>query len=188
MNTNLDLNKSIKLFNRVLWYDGEVSMEPKQIVNYLLKGGTLNDKIHVTEIDKEVEAFNRLNPEKKLTVKTSLKEPLDTYWNIPDQYKEMDLERFVYSKLLEECEKRELTDVQTQTRIDRVNQEFQLYSKYNITDVLRTLIYVVDQFTNQKVVWGTGRGSSCSSYILYLIKLHDVDSVEYELDINEFFR
>jgi len=46
----------------------------------------------------------------------------------------------------------------------------------------------VNIFEENKVVWGTGRGSSCASYILYLIGIHQVDSVKYDLDLGEFFR
>ena len=39
-----------------------------------------------------------------------------------------------------------------------------------------------------EIVWGPGRGSACCSFLFYLIELHDIDSVEFELDINEFLR
>jgi DNA polymerase III alpha subunit len=38
------------------------------------------------------------------------------------------------------------------------------------------------------IVWGVGRGSSVSSYILYLIGVHKVNSILYKLDINDFLR
>jgi DNA polymerase III alpha subunit len=38
------------------------------------------------------------------------------------------------------------------------------------------------------IVWGVGRGSSVASYILYLIGVHKVDSIQYGLDFNEFMR
>jgi DNA polymerase III alpha subunit len=36
------------------------------------------------------------------------------------------------------------------------------------------------------IVWGVGRGSSVASYVLYLIGIHKVDSIKYELNFNEF--
>jgi DNA polymerase III alpha subunit len=39
-----------------------------------------------------------------------------------------------------------------------------------------------------KIVWGVGRGSSVASYVLYLIGIHKINSLKYNLDINEFLR
>ena len=39
-----------------------------------------------------------------------------------------------------------------------------------------------------RVIWGVGRGSSVASYVLYKLGIHRVDSMFYELDIDEFLR
>ena len=72
--------------------------------------------------------------------------------------------------------------------VDRVNEELNLYDKYNIIDVLKVCIYIIDTLRKNNIVWGVGRGSSVASYVLYLIGVHKVDSIKYELDINEFLR
>ncbi len=41
---------------------------------------------------------------------------------------------------------------------------------------------------DNEVIWGVGRGSSVASYVLYLIGIHKVDSMYYDLPINEFLR
>jgi DNA polymerase III alpha subunit len=38
------------------------------------------------------------------------------------------------------------------------------------------------------VLWGVGRGSSVASYCLYILGVHKVDSIKYELDIHEFLK
>jgi len=38
------------------------------------------------------------------------------------------------------------------------------------------------------VVWGVGRGSSVASYVLYLIGVHKIDSMYFDLDITEFLK
>jgi DNA polymerase III alpha subunit len=38
------------------------------------------------------------------------------------------------------------------------------------------------------IVWGVGRGSSVASYVLYLIGVHKINSMYYDLDIEEFLR
>ena len=37
-----------------------------------------------------------------------------------------------------------------------------------------------------ELVWGVGRGSSVARYVLYLLGVHKVDSLKYNLDIKEF--
>jgi DNA polymerase III alpha subunit len=38
------------------------------------------------------------------------------------------------------------------------------------------------------IVWGVGRGSSVASYVLYLIGVHKIDSLFFDLDIEDFLR
>jgi DNA polymerase III alpha subunit len=70
----------------------------------------------------------------------------------------------------------------------RVDMEMELYKKFNLHVVLKYLVYLVDQMRQHNIVWGVGRGSSVSSYVLFLIGIHKVDSIKYNLDINEFLR
>ena len=55
-------------------------------------------------------------------------------------------------------------------------------------DLLRYLKYFVDTMRENNVVWGLGRGSSVASYVLYLIGVHKIDSMYYDLDVGEFLR
>ena len=70
----------------------------------------------------------------------------------------------------------------------RTTHELYLYDKYGIIDVLKVCVYIVDTLRKHNIIWGVGRGSSVSSYVLYLIGIHKVDSIKYELDINEFLK
>ena len=47
---------------------------------------------------------------------------------------------------------------------------------------------MVDIMRKNNVVWGVGRGLSVASYVLYLIGVHKIDSLYYDLDIEEFLR
>jgi DNA polymerase III alpha subunit len=175
------------LKNRILWYDGSMTMTPDQIVGYLLAGNVLTDKVYVTDINDEAVKKYNIYAENKLKIKNALTS-INTEWNVPDKYKKLHVEEYIYKKLLSECENRKFNDDDVKKRIARTKEELKLFEQHNISDLLKTLIYVVDTFKENKVVWGTGRGSSCSSYLLYLIRLHDVDSVKYDLNINEFIR
>lgn len=54
--------------------------------------------------------------------------------------------------------------------------------------LLRYMIYLVDYMRENKIVWGVGRGSSVASYVLYLIGIHKINSIHYDLDWKEFLR
>lgn len=71
---------------------------------------------------------------------------------------------------------------------ERVIYEIELFEKFNMTKLLRCMIWLVDYMEKNNIFWGLGRGSSVASYCLFLIGLHMVDSVKYELDVNEFLK
>jgi DNA polymerase III alpha subunit len=97
-------------------------------------------------------------------------------WSMPDEYKNIDLERFFAQK------------ISTAEEIERVSLELELYKKNGLYTLLKYLIYTVDVMKENNIVWGVGRGSSVSSYLLYLVGLHSVNPLKYKLDIKEFFR
>ena len=70
----------------------------------------------------------------------------------------------------------------------RVDEELQLYVKYNLLNVLKFLVYLISVMREHDIVWGVGRGSSVSSYVLYLLGVHKVDSIKYGLNINDFLK
>jgi DNA polymerase III alpha subunit len=95
---------------------------------------------------------------------------------MPEQYQQLDIAEHVLSL----C--------QTQEQLQRQGQELLLYQERDLFDLLRYLKYLVDVMTQHHVIWGVGRGSSVASYVLYLLKVHRIDSMFYELDIHEFLR
>ena len=70
----------------------------------------------------------------------------------------------------------------------RTEAELSVYKKRGLFSLLRFLVYLVDTMKEHNIVWGVGRGSSVASYVLFLIGIHKVDSIEYELDFNEFLK
>jgi DNA polymerase III alpha subunit len=98
-------------------------------------------------------------------------------WNMPDEYKTLDIEEWIW----------------TQTppwdpQHTRVTEELAAFKERNMLNLLRWLKYFVDTMRTNNVVWGVGRGSSVASYILYLIGVHKIDSIKYNLDWQEFLR
>lgn len=97
-------------------------------------------------------------------------------WHMPNDYKEMDIAAHVLSL----CK--------TETELQRCGQELLLYQEHNLFNLLRYLHYLVQVISEHRIISGVGRGSSVASYVLYLLKVHRVDSLYYDLDPTEFLR
>ena len=147
------------------------------------------DKCHVVLCDPsdDVDKFNSAMQEQGLT-------PLQKYipldvdqktfdgvcqseWFMPDEYKELDVVAHLYSL----CEGDD-------EPFHRVNEELAEFQRRGMFDLLRYMIYLVDFMRENKIVWGVGRGSSVASYVLYLIGVHKINSIQYGLDWREFLR
>jgi hypothetical protein len=97
-------------------------------------------------------------------------------WSMPDEYKDIDIAKW----LLDQC--------QTEQELQRVAQELLLYQERDLFPLLKQLKFIVDTWRKTNIVWGVGRGSSVASYVLYLIGVHKINSIYYDLDIHEFLR
>ena len=177
----------LKLKERTLYYDGDSVVHNLQFLyDKILKDEDLND-IFVEEITPEVKKYNSLSEKPPLRLKEDYRQPV-TNWLIPKEYADLNLKKYILEKLEREIETNNYTDDEIVKRIDRVQLELKLWEEHDMNMLLATLIYLVDTLEEESMVWGTGRGSSCCCYVLYLIGLHDVDSVYYKLDIKEFFK
>lgn len=101
---------------------------------------------------------------------------MQSNWHMPEEYKTLDIAEYV------------LTLCTTEAELQRVGQELLLYQERDLFNLLRYLKYLVDLMTENRVIWGVGRGSSVASYVLYLLGVHRINSMFYELDVREFLR
>jgi hypothetical protein len=97
-------------------------------------------------------------------------------WLMPDEYKNFNIVEFI------------LDQTTNDTEYQRAVEELVEYENRNMVNLLRWLKYVVDTCRANNIVWGVGRGSSVSSYVLYLLEVHRIDSIKYNLDWQEFLR
>jgi len=97
-------------------------------------------------------------------------------WHMPEKYYQIN----VLQWLLERC--------QSDDERSRVQLEYDLFEKKKFVRVLQFLIYFVDTLRTNNTVWGVGRGSSVASFCLFLIGVHKINPMLYNLDINEFLR
>lgn len=97
-------------------------------------------------------------------------------WYIPNEYKTFDIAKFV----LDCC----ITDEELQ----RVGDELIKFQERNMFPLLRYCKYLVDTMRKHNIVWGVGRGSSVASYVLFLIGIHRINSLHYDISIDEFLK
>ena len=120
-----------------------------------------NKLVQYNAPDFSIEEFDKLNQQT---------------WHMPQKYKELDIAEY----LLYLCE----TDVELQ----RVGSELLEFQKLDFFDALRFLKYFVDIMRNNNIVGGVGRGSSVASYVLFLLGIHKINSIKYNLSPDEFFK
>jgi len=143
--------------------------------------------LHAVEID-DPEEFNRSIKEmyydfrllKKYREPATSVEEFDTinqaHWYMPDEYKKFDVAKFV----LDQCH--------TEEELQRTGKELMMYLDRDLMPLLQFLKYFVDTMRKNNVVWGVGRGSSVASYVLFLLGVHRIDSLYFDLPIEEFLR
>ena len=112
-----------------------------------------------------------------------LVEPVDWFddrwqakWHMPEEYKQLDVAAYVLGLCKEDYE------------LQRVGEELLLFQERDAFDLLRYLKYFVDTMQANGILWGLGRGSSVASYVLYLLGVHKINSMYYDLDIHEFLK
>lgn len=153
-----------ELKDRTLFYDGDSAVEPSKLLDMILTNGPkgIFSKSKVEGIAMKTECSPIPEPE----------------WTIPKEYLNKDIQLEII----------DLADSIGPASVERVKMEFELYNSFDMIESLQALAYVKDMMVENNVVWGVGRGSSVSSYVLFLMGIHSVDSLKYELDISEFLR
>jgi len=158
------------------------------------------DKVHVVLCDAndDVDRFNAAMEEQGLP-KLQKYIPLDvdqktfdgacqSEWFMPEKYKNIDIQAEVMSRLIHKLNIIDAYEMQETVEWQRVCEELAEFEGRGMMNLLRYMIYLVDYMRENDIVWGVGRGSSVASYVLYLIGVHRIDSIQYDLDWREFLR
>lgn len=168
-----------KLKNRTLFADGTLLVSPDGVPSLLLQGVPL-DKIRVTQVDDEVCQFNQIS-DNEIQTGAPESENVNLAWNIPPEYASLDVRAYVSTKL----DERGLS--KDERYVGRVEAEMRQIESRKLVDLVRCLIYIVDRFRDTATIWGVGRGSSCASLVLFLIGIHCVDPIRFNIPLEEFF-
>ena len=165
---------------------GQILIDSKDCIELLYNGYNL-ENVSVKQ-DADIGLFNKYTyimntggPVLENVIEANSIEDFDklnqTDWFMPDTYKDLDIVNYLMEK----------AKTQTHTIHQlRTEAELTVYKERGLLDLLRFLVYLVQTMRDHNIVWGVGRGSSVASYVLYLIGIHKVDSIKYELNFNEF--
>lgn len=97
-------------------------------------------------------------------------------WLMPKEYQTFDIALYVLGKCTTEAE------------LQRAGEELFLFHELGLFPLLQYLKYLVDTMRKNNIVWGVGRGSSVASYVLFLLEVHRINSLYYDLSIDEFLK
>ena len=151
---------------------GEIVYNIEDVVDLIMKekstvGITVDTSVDLegtrpeTDISMSVDEYDLMNQHR---------------WLMPEEYQQLDIAQHVI-----DCCK-------TEDEMQRAGQELLMFQERNLFNLLRYLKYLVDTMRANNIIWGVGRGSSVSSYVLYLLGVHRIDSMYYDLDPGEFLR
>lgn len=171
-------------------FDDTYIVDPKLIERDPFMLARLQRKVYVSEMTPVVDSYNKMvTPDGKIASKVDFDDSVinSNEWKMPEQYKRMSL-KDISCRLLDRQEELGLDDDQYDVRILRIKSELMSYREINMLDMIRLMCYIVDTMSAANQIWGVGRGSSVSSYVLFLIGVHDIDSVKYDLDFTDFVK
>lgn len=171
---------------------GKIYFNSDELFDLIYEFGTdFKSEITLDSEDFEADLLKQVLDKKKTNAKLSIETFKDVdievakkfhrdrqrEWLYPEEYDEIDVREYLLSKTKTEKER------------ERVLYELKLFEKkFGSLQILKYLMYLVDTMRKHNIVWGVGRGSSVSSYVLYLIGLHRIDPLKYNLDCEEFFK
>lgn len=176
----------IDLARRALRSDGVSVVDPGDLVELLLLG-VEPSKIRVTYQSDDVRRFNEQVDGERLEIDNDPPAPLDFTWNLPEKYLTSDLLDILAERFTPLWQELDYSPEEEAQGLQRLVEELEQVQKFGMEHLIRTVIYVIDRFREEGVIWGVGRGSSCASYLLFVIGLHSVDCLRYQVPASEFF-
>jgi len=130
----------------------------------------ISDVIDTTDLPKFITYHDP-----KLTV-SQFDEQKQNVWMIPKEYEDFDIAKFV----LDQCK--------TDAELQRAGSELLMFYERGMFPLLVYLKYLVDTLRKHNIIWGVGRGSSVASFVLFLLGVHKINSLYYDLNIDEFLK
>ena len=163
---------------------GDVIFSEENAIDLLYTDPDFNiSKLHFNNIDKYSTSLKELGIDLPIINTAPSRGALKEFdekninnWHMPEKYYQIN----VLEWLLDKC--------QNDQERSRVQMEYKLFEQKEFIKVLQFLMYFIDTVRTNNIVWGVGRGSSVASFCLFLIGVHKINPLLYNLDITEFLR
>jgi DNA polymerase III alpha subunit len=160
-------------FNRVLTKHGEVFVSNEEICRRILTGKPIDD-LRVLPTQDSM-AFD-VRYGKTLTGVT-----IDAEDPTPEDHTHTDEQLDELLNMVMASPRLRGDDVET----DRIAEELDYFIRSNSVVFILRVTHIIAEFEKTGVVWGVGRGSSCSSFILYLLRVNDVNPLKHGINFSE---
>jgi hypothetical protein len=154
--------------NRTLLKDGRSVVSPFQAARMILNGEEITNVLRSDDVDKYETMYG-------VYVSSDIGEvdiPPPCHEHSNDDFD------FVTSRIMNSSR-------WDDGNIDRVEKELSFFVESKNILFLVQLIHLIDKFKKEGIVWGVGRGSASASYILYLLEVHDVNPIKYDIPFSE---
>lgn len=172
-------------------YGHQVYQEP-DLIGLLISGDLIDDCM--CEDSPDILQFIKTSEDSGLpstiSIYTKPSMPVSEYhklltenYQIPEDYKLLDLVKYIFDLVEEKS-----FDYDIELVYQRIEEELALFYEYDLENYLRSIIFIIDSFKENNIIHGCGRGSSVASFILYLIGVHYIDPIKYDINISEFLR
>lgn len=170
------------LNDRILFYDGTCQISSSEIADFIISGVPI-EKIAALERDDEVDLYNQLADVPLKYGNFEINFAPDFTWQIPAKFASLDIPKMLTEFLINKFG----THKNFQAYKERLEIELTEIENRNLSNMIQTLMFVMDYLKKAEIVYGVGRGSSCASLALYLIGVHCIDPVKYDISYHEFF-
>jgi len=163
-------------------YGQQIYDEMELCLLYLQDPSRNLKRVFVTDEIKFNEVLELENPPELIKYTTNecsvnqFDEQNQNHWLMPEQYYKLDIAQYI----LDQCS--------NDAELQRAGEELILFQERDMFILLKYLKYLVDTMRSNNIVWGVGRGSSVASFVLFLLGVHKINSLYYDLSIDEFIK
>lgn len=168
--------------NRQILDDGTVICSDEALVEILYSGQDINGLFCDSQASvNEWQTASRICDSRDQGPIYAAQEQFDAinwyhHWFTPEPWRSIDLRAWCLAKCQNAIEQQ------------RVEYEILEFEKRHMIPIMQHLIYCVDQWRSSNVLWGVGRGSSVSSFVLFLIGINRINPMEFDLNIHEWLK
>lgn len=164
----------LDLGNRILLNNGISVVDDAKALRYLLYEGEIPSHIKVIRSSDTDKFKTKYRQDITHELKDVVIEPDTNY------------DKGQYDAILIELHGINRGDVDQIIHQERFAMELDYFERGGHQHLIVKLYNLIQRFNENGVVWGVGRGSACACYLFYLMGVHDVNPIEFDLEFKEF--